>query len=76
MEHQNRWLNGFRSNITPESVQRAYLPAIGSKDIIQVINYGTPNILEELVHETGRAGRNEIQAEAILYHKVKVPPVQ
>ena len=39
-------------------------------DIIRIINYGTPNTLEELVQELGRAGRNGSPAEAILYHKI------
>ena len=43
---------------------------VDCQDIVRVINYGTPNTLEELVQETGRAGRNGCQAEAILYHKV------
>ena len=77
MEHLNRRLNGFGSNITPESVQRAYQSPIASKDknlesLMRVINYGIPNTLEELVHETGRAGRNEIQDDTILYAKVKL----
>jgi len=43
---------------------------IDCKDIMRVINYGTPNTLEELVQEMGRAGRNDNKAQAILYHKV------
>jgi len=42
---------------------------IDCKDIACVINYGTPNTLEELVQEMGRAGRNGGQSCAILYHK-------
>ena len=42
---------------------------IDCKDIARVINYGTPNTLEELVQEMGRAGRNGDQSLAILYHK-------
>ena len=42
---------------------------IDCKDIVRVINYGTPNTLEELVQEMGRAGKNGNQAQAILYHK-------
>ena len=42
---------------------------IDCKDIACVINYGTPNTLEELVQEMGRAGRNGDQSNAILYHK-------
>ena len=36
-------------------------------DIARIINWGLPHSLEDLVQETGRAGRNESQAEAILY---------
>ena len=43
---------------------------IDCKDILRVINYGTPNTLEELVQEIGRAGRNGENAQAILYHKI------
>lgn len=43
---------------------------VDCKDIIHVINYGTPYTLEELVQEMGRAGRNGDQAEDILYHKM------
>ena len=39
-------------------------------DILRVINFGTPNTLEELVQEVGRAGRNGENAQAILYHKI------
>jgi len=37
---------------------------IDCKDIGWVINYGTPNTLEELVQEMGRAGRDGNQAQA------------
>ena len=39
-------------------------------DIKRVINYGTPGTLEELVQESGRAGRDGSEAEAILYHRI------
>ena len=39
-------------------------------DTNQIINYGTPSTLEELVQELGRAGRDGSLAEAVLYHKV------
>ena len=38
-------------------------------DIKRVINWGTPNTLEELVQETGKGGRDGRQVEAILYAK-------
>ena len=38
-------------------------------DIARIINFGSPATLEELVQESGRAGRNRISAEAILYPK-------
>ena len=36
-------------------------------DIARVINWGTPNTVEELVQQTGRAGRDGSDADAILY---------
>ena len=36
-------------------------------DIERVVNYGSPRTLEELVQESGRAGRDGRQAEAVLY---------
>ena len=38
-------------------------------DIERVINWGSPNTLEELVQESGRAGRDGRQAVSILYPK-------
>ncbi|XP_065892836.1 ATP-dependent DNA helicase Q1-like [Dysidea avara] len=38
-------------------------------DIGRVINWGAPNITEELEQQSGRAGRDDSQAEAILYYK-------
>jgi len=40
---------------------------VDCKDILRVINYGTPNTLVELVQEIGRNGEN---AQAILYHRI------
>lgn len=37
-------------------------------NITRIINWGAPTTLEELVQETGRAGRDESEAEAILYY--------
>jgi len=41
---------------------------VDCRDITRIINWGAPNSLEELVQETGRAGRNSNEAEAILYY--------
>ena len=38
-------------------------------DIKRVINYSTPSTLEELVQESGQAGRDGREACSILYHK-------
>lgn len=38
-------------------------------DISRVISWGPPNMLEDLVQESGRAGRNGEAAEAILYYR-------
>ena len=38
-------------------------------DIGRVINCGAPNTTEELIQQSGRAGRNGNNAEAILYYK-------
>lgn len=40
---------------------------IDCSDITRVINWGTPNSLEELIQEAGRAGRNGFQSDAVLY---------
>ena len=37
-------------------------------DIVRIIHWGPPNTLEELVQETGRAGRNGMPSKAILYY--------
>ena len=38
-------------------------------DIVRVVNWGSPNTLEDLVQQSGRAGRNGISAESILIYK-------
>jgi len=38
-------------------------------NIARVINSGLPNTLEDLLQETGRAGRDGSQAEVILYFR-------
>ncbi|XP_065908791.1 putative ATP-dependent DNA helicase Q1 [Dysidea avara] len=42
---------------------------IDCPDIARVINWEPPNLLEDLVQESGRAGRNGDPAEAILYYR-------
>ena len=43
---------------------------IDCPDIARIINWGSPNTLEELVQETGRGGRDGRQVEVILYAKM------
>ena len=38
-------------------------------DIRQVLHYGPPNLVEEYVQETGRAGRDGLPSKAILIYK-------
>lgn len=40
---------------------------VNCPDIARVINWEPPTIIEELVQESGGAGRDGLQAEAILY---------
>ena len=47
----------------------AFSLGVDCKDISRIINYATPNTLQELVQKLGRVGRNGSPAEAILYHK-------
>lgn len=42
---------------------------IDCPDIIRVINWGVPSTLEELVQQSGRAGRDGRNADAFLYFK-------
>jgi len=58
------------SNLRLLIASTAFCLGVDCMDIIQVINYGNPSTLEELVQELGRAGRNGCPAEAILYYKV------
>ena len=39
-------------------------------DISRIIHWGAPNTLEDLVQESGRAGRDGRLSQAILYHKI------
>ena len=43
------------------------------RNITQIINWGVPTSLEELVQETGRGGRDGSEAEAILNYMGKEP---
>ena len=47
----------------------AFGMGIDIPDIARVINWGVPSTLEDLVQQTGRAGRNGLQADAILYNR-------
>ena len=47
----------------------AFGMGIDIPNIARVINWGVPSTLEDLVQQTGRAGRNGSQAEAILYNR-------
>ena len=38
-------------------------------DIVRVVNWGSPNTLEDLVQQSGRVGRNGISTESILIYK-------
>ena len=38
-------------------------------DIRQVLHYGPPNLVEEYIQETGRAGRDGLPSTAILIYK-------
>ena len=38
-------------------------------DISRIINWGLPQNLEDLIQESGIAGRNGSKAQAILYHR-------
>ena len=50
-------------------VTSAFGLGVDCPDIGQVINWGAPNTVEELVQQSGRAVRDDSQAEAILYYK-------
>ena len=47
----------------------AFRLGVDCVDIKRVINYSTPSTLEELVQESGQAGRDGREACSILYHK-------
>ena len=69
-ETQELLLSQFHSN---QSTLRlliattAFGLGVDCMEIKRVVNFGTPNTLEELVQESGRAGRNGEPAESILY---------
>ena len=48
----------------------AFGMGVNIPDISRVINWGLPPTLEDLVQQTGRAGRNGIPADAILYSNI------
>ena len=59
----------FDTNLRLLICTTAFGLGVECPDIERVINWGTPNTLEELVQETGRGGRDGRQVEAILYAK-------
>ena len=42
---------------------------IDISNITRIINWGAPNTIEELVQQTGRAGRDGRAVDAILYYQ-------
>lgn len=63
-------LNSF---INPNSTLRlliattAFGMGVDCRDIRTIIHWGVPNDIEHYVQETGRAGRDGLQAEAVLH---------
>ena len=47
----------------------AFGMGVNIPDISRIINWGLPPTLENLAQQTGRAGRNGLPADAILYNK-------
>ena len=56
-----------KTNLRLVIATTAFGLGVDCRDITRVINWGAPNSLEELVQETGRAGRNGSHSKAILY---------
>ncbi|XP_065884449.1 uncharacterized protein [Dysidea avara] len=46
----------------------AFSLGVDCRDITRIINWGASNSLEELVQESGRAGRDSSEAKSILYY--------
>ena len=46
----------------------AFGMGVDCRDIRYIVHWGVPSDVEQYVQETGRAGRDGLQAQAILYH--------
>ena len=57
------------SNLRILIATTAFGLGVDCPDIERIINWGSPNTIEELVQETGRGGRDGRQVDAILYTK-------
>ena len=47
----------------------AFAVGVDCPDIRQVLHYGPPNLVEEYIQDTGRAGRDGLPSKAILIYK-------
>jgi len=68
MELREKTLQEFCKEKTKIIAITAFGLGVDCRDITRIINWGTPNSLEELAQETGRDGRDSSEAEAILYY--------
>jgi len=57
------------SNLRVVIASSAFGMGVNIPDISRIINWGLPPTLEDLAQQTGRAGRNGLPADAILYNK-------